>query len=72
MRKSLPVMNVPSGSLHKELQPLGITAIAESKNPPSLVALGADAFNAFGAVAEAERAELDQWRDLSLSTGIEG
>jgi NAD(P)-dependent dehydrogenase (short-subunit alcohol dehydrogenase family) len=49
-----------------------IVAIAESKNPPSLLVLGADAFNAFGAVAESERAELDQWRDLSLSTGIEG
>ena len=34
--------------------------------------LGRDAFNAFAAVAEAERTELDKWRDLSLSTGIGG
>lgn len=49
-----------------------IVAIAESGNPPSLLVLGQDAVDAFAAVAEAERAELDQWRDLSLSTGIDG
>ena len=48
-----------------------IVAIAESPNPPSLAVLGRDAVEAFAAVAEAERAELEQWRDLSLSTGIE-
>jgi NAD(P)-dependent dehydrogenase (short-subunit alcohol dehydrogenase family) len=48
-----------------------ILAVVESAEPPSLLVLGQDAFNAFGAVAEAERAELDRWRDLSLSTGIE-
>ncbi|QCB98434.1 SDR family NAD(P)-dependent oxidoreductase [Arthrobacter sp. PAMC25564] len=49
-----------------------ILAIAESADPPSLLVLGKDAFDAFAAVAQAERTELDQWRDLSLSTGIEG
>jgi NAD(P)-dependent dehydrogenase (short-subunit alcohol dehydrogenase family) len=49
-----------------------ILAIVESANPPALVVLGKDAFDAFGAVAEAQRTELDQWRDLSLSTGIQG
>ncbi|KQR65513.1 short-chain dehydrogenase [Arthrobacter sp. Leaf337] len=49
-----------------------ILAIAESATPPSLLVLGQDAFNAFGAVAQAERAELDEWRDLSLNTSIEG
>ena len=49
-----------------------ILRIAESANPPSLLVLGQDAFDAFAAVAQAERAELDQWRDLSLSTGIGG
>lgn len=49
-----------------------ILRIAESPNPPSLVVLGKDAFDAFGAVAQAERTELDLWRDLRLSTGIEG
>ncbi|HBH57278.1 MAG TPA: short-chain dehydrogenase/reductase, partial [Arthrobacter bacterium] len=39
---------------------------------PSLLVLGKDAFNAFAAVAQAQRTELDQWQDLSLSTGIEG
>ena len=47
-----------------------IVAIAESPNPPSLAVLGKDAYQAFAAVAEAERKELEQWRDLSLSTGI--
>jgi NAD(P)-dependent dehydrogenase (short-subunit alcohol dehydrogenase family) len=47
-----------------------ILAVAESPNPPSLLVLGNDAFGAFAAVAEAERTELDTWRDLSLSTDI--
>lgn len=49
-----------------------ILKIVDSPNPPSLLVLGQDAFDAFAAVAQAERAELDQWRDLSVSTGIEG
>jgi NAD(P)-dependent dehydrogenase (short-subunit alcohol dehydrogenase family) len=48
-----------------------ILAVVESPNPPSLVVLGEDAFGAFAAVADAQRSELDQWRDLSLSTGID-
>jgi NAD(P)-dependent dehydrogenase (short-subunit alcohol dehydrogenase family) len=47
-----------------------ILAVAEGPNPPSLLVLGNDAFGAFAAVAEAERAELDAWRDLSLSTDL--
>lgn len=49
-----------------------ILAIVESANPPALMVLGKDAFDAFAAVAQAERTELDQWRDLSLSTDIDG
>jgi NAD(P)-dependent dehydrogenase (short-subunit alcohol dehydrogenase family) len=49
-----------------------ILAVAASPNPPSLLVLGSDAFGAFAAVAEAQRTELDQWRDLSLSTDIGG
>lgn len=48
-----------------------IVAIAESPHPPSLAVLGKDAYEMFAAVAEAERKELEQWRDVSLSTGIE-
>jgi hypothetical protein len=48
-----------------------ILAVVGSGNPPSLLVLGEDAFDAFGAVAQRQRTELDQWRDLSLSTGIE-
>ena len=48
-----------------------IVTVVNSGNPPSLLVLGQDAFGAFGAVAEAERADLDRWRDLSLSTGLE-
>jgi NAD(P)-dependent dehydrogenase (short-subunit alcohol dehydrogenase family) len=47
-----------------------ILAVAESPERPSLLVLGKDAFDAFAAVAEAERADLDTWRDLSLSTDI--
>lgn len=47
-----------------------IIAVAESPNPPSLLVLGEDAYGAFGAVADAQRAELDQWREVSLGTGI--
>jgi NAD(P)-dependent dehydrogenase (short-subunit alcohol dehydrogenase family) len=48
-----------------------IIAVVESPNPPSLLVLGQDAYGAFAAVADAQRAELDQWRGLSLSTGID-
>jgi NAD(P)-dependent dehydrogenase (short-subunit alcohol dehydrogenase family) len=47
-----------------------ILTIVDSPTPPSLVVLGEDAVGAFTAVADAQRAELDQWRDLSLSTAI--
>ncbi|PNH81486.1 oxidoreductase [Arthrobacter sp. AFG20] len=48
-----------------------IIAVVESANPPSLLVLGQDAYGAFAAVADVQRAELDQWRELSLSTGID-
>jgi NAD(P)-dependent dehydrogenase (short-subunit alcohol dehydrogenase family) len=48
-----------------------IIAVVESPNPPSLLVLGQDAYGAFAAVADAQRAELDQWRELGLSTGID-
>jgi NAD(P)-dependent dehydrogenase (short-subunit alcohol dehydrogenase family) len=48
-----------------------IITVVESPTPPSLLVLGQDAYGAFAAVADAERAELDHWRDLSLSTGID-
>ena len=47
-------------------------AVAESADPPSLLVLGRDAADAFAAVAQAERADLDRWRDLSLGTGVDG
>ena len=48
-----------------------IIAVVESPNPPSLLVLGQDAYGAFAAVADAQRAELDQWRELSLGTGVD-
>jgi NAD(P)-dependent dehydrogenase (short-subunit alcohol dehydrogenase family) len=47
-----------------------ITAI-ESPDAPTLLLLGADAAAAFGAVLDAQRAELEAWRDLSTSTGLD-
>jgi NAD(P)-dependent dehydrogenase (short-subunit alcohol dehydrogenase family) len=48
-----------------------IIAIVESAEPPALLVLGTDAVGAFAAVAEAERTDLDRWRELSLSTDIQ-
>lgn len=48
-----------------------ILAVAKSADPPLMLVLGKDAFDAFHAVAQAQLSELDQWRDLSLSTDIE-
>ncbi|WP_433730094.1 oxidoreductase [Actinoplanes sp. CA-051413] len=48
-----------------------ITAVA-SPEPPALLLLGEDALNAFSSVLDAERAELEQWRDLTVSTGFDG
>ena len=48
-----------------------ILAVVDSPNPPGLLVLGTDAFSAFGKVAEAQRAELDQWQELSTSTDID-
>jgi len=47
-----------------------IIAVVESANPPGLLVLGTDAFGAFGMVADAQRAELDEWQELSTSTDI--
>ncbi|MBT8161317.1 MULTISPECIES: oxidoreductase [Arthrobacter] len=46
-------------------------SVVESPNPPSLLVLGRDAFDAFAAVAEAQRDELDQWSETSVGTGID-
>jgi NAD(P)-dependent dehydrogenase (short-subunit alcohol dehydrogenase family) len=43
-------------------------AAATSDSPPALLVLGADAVSAFESVLDRQRAELDQWRELSTST----
>jgi NAD(P)-dependent dehydrogenase (short-subunit alcohol dehydrogenase family) len=45
-----------------------LIAVVESPAPPQLLLLGSDAFGAFEAVRDAERAELETWRSVSLST----
>jgi NAD(P)-dependent dehydrogenase (short-subunit alcohol dehydrogenase family) len=47
-----------------------ITAI-ESPDAPTLLVLGADAVAAFGTALDAQRADLESWRDLSTSTGLD-
>jgi len=47
-----------------------ITAV-ESPSPPALLLLGTDALGAFGAVLDAQRAELEKWRDLSAGTDLD-
>jgi NAD(P)-dependent dehydrogenase (short-subunit alcohol dehydrogenase family) len=46
-----------------------ITAV-ESPDAPALLVLGTDALGAFGAVLDAQRAELEAWRELGASTDI--
>ncbi len=45
-----------------------ITAV-EAPDTPGFLLLGKDASKAFDAVEEAQRAEVDHWRELSVSTG---
>jgi NAD(P)-dependent dehydrogenase (short-subunit alcohol dehydrogenase family) len=47
-----------------------ITAV-EAPTTPSLLLLGKDALDGYTRVAEAQRAELEQWRDVTLGTGYE-
>ncbi|GLY95393.1 oxidoreductase [Actinoplanes sp. NBRC 103695] len=41
---------------------------ATSATPPALLVLGPDAVQLFGSVLDAQRAELERWRELSTST----
>ena len=45
-----------------------VISAVESAEPPSLLLLGTDALTAFSGVLEAQRAELDTWRQLTTST----
>lgn len=47
-----------------------ITAVT-SPEPPALLLLGTDALTAAGAVLDAQRAELEAWRELSASTDLQ-
>lgn len=47
-----------------------IIEAVSAPHPPVLLLLGADAVEAFGAVAEGQRSEIDKWRQLSFSTGF--
>ena len=44
-----------------------VTAVT-SPQPPAFLLLGSDASEAVGGVIEAQRAEIEQWRELTLST----
>ncbi len=46
-----------------------IIAAVEAPETPGFLLLGEDAAKAFDAVEEAQRAEVDRWRELSVSTG---
>jgi NAD(P)-dependent dehydrogenase (short-subunit alcohol dehydrogenase family) len=46
-----------------------IIAAVEAAETPAFLLLGADAVYAYGAVEEAQRAEVDRWRGQSVSTG---
>jgi len=45
-----------------------IIMAVESSSPPDLLLLGSDALNVVGAVLEKDRAELDAWKAISMST----
>lgn len=46
-----------------------IIAAVEAAETPAFLLLGADAVYAYGAVEEAQRAEVDRWREQSINTG---
>ena len=46
-----------------------IVNAVEAPQTPGFLLLGEDAAKAFDAVAEAQRAEVDRWRELTVSTG---
>jgi len=46
-----------------------IIKAVEASETPDFLLLGEDAAKAFDAVAEAQRAEVDRWRELTVSTG---
>lgn len=48
---------------------LVIINAVEASETPGFLLLGEDAAKAFDAVAEAQRAEVDRWRELTVSTG---
>ncbi|MFF2028653.1 oxidoreductase [Arthrobacter sp. NPDC058192] len=48
-----------------------IIAAVEAPDSPALLLLGEDAVRAFRLVEEAQQAELDKWRDVSVQTGIQ-
>jgi len=43
-------------------------ALAENPNPPVRLFMGTDAYNRAHAKLEIIKAELEEWKDLSLST----
>ena len=48
-----------------------IMAVVAAPDTPSFLLLGADAVQAYRAVADAQQAEVDQWSDLSRDTGFD-
>ena len=48
-----------------------IMGIVAAPDTPSFLLLGADAVQAYHAVADAQRTEVDQWYDLSMETGFD-
>ncbi len=47
----------------------GSSGVGRAGETPAFPLLGEDAAKAFDAVEEAQRAEVDRWRELSVSTG---
>jgi NAD(P)-dependent dehydrogenase (short-subunit alcohol dehydrogenase family) len=48
-----------------------IIEVVAAPRPPSLLLLGRDALATATAVLDAQRAEIEEWRELSTSTGFE-
>jgi NAD(P)-dependent dehydrogenase (short-subunit alcohol dehydrogenase family) len=48
-----------------------IIEVVASPRPPSLLVLGRDALATATAVLDAQRAEMEEWRELSTRTGFE-
>ena len=60
-----------AAAMHPAKAAHAIIAAVEAPEPPSLLVLGQDAVDGFRGVLDAQRAELEAWERVSVSTGFD-